>query len=288
MALNKEAINVLEETSRTFFIPIMRLPQGLQDAVGSAYLCMRGIDEIEDHTNLQAADKIKLLASISRIFQSANESVDASALDTLFAPHLDALPNVTRKLSEFASHAPKDVAHRVWDATAAMADRMARWVECGWQIDTESDLDAYTYSVAGAIGVLLSDLWSWHDGTRASRVNAVAFGRGLQAVNIARNRKEDLERGADFFPNAWSADDMTRYINAQLCMADEYVKELPDGPAADFCAIPLSLARGTVDALTDGRGKLSRREVIGLVEKCTGEPLNLSLANLQAAQSLAR
>ena len=40
---------MLEETSRTFYIPISRLPGGLQQAVGSAYLCLRAIDEIEDH-----------------------------------------------------------------------------------------------------------------------------------------------------------------------------------------------------------------------------------------------
>ena len=39
-------LRVLKDTSRTFFIPIVRLPQRLQEAVGSAYLCMRAIDEI--------------------------------------------------------------------------------------------------------------------------------------------------------------------------------------------------------------------------------------------------
>ena len=70
-----------------------------------------------------------------------------------------------------------------------------------WRIESQDDLDRYTHSVAGSVGLLLSDLWAWHDGTRTDRGDAVAYGRGLQTVNIIRNRDEDLGRGADFFPN---------------------------------------------------------------------------------------
>ena len=45
----KDALTVLKETSRTFYIPITKLPSGVQEAVASAYLCLRAIDEIEDH-----------------------------------------------------------------------------------------------------------------------------------------------------------------------------------------------------------------------------------------------
>jgi farnesyl-diphosphate farnesyltransferase len=48
----KDALDILEATSRTFFIPISRLPPGLLEAVGSGYLCLRAIDEIEDHKEL--------------------------------------------------------------------------------------------------------------------------------------------------------------------------------------------------------------------------------------------
>ncbi len=61
MSLFFEAMDVLEETSRTFFIPISRLPYHLKEAVSSAYLCMRAIDEIEDHSQLDNSTKEKLL-----------------------------------------------------------------------------------------------------------------------------------------------------------------------------------------------------------------------------------
>ena len=60
-------------------------------------------------------------------------------------------------------------------------------------------MDDYTYYVAGLVGVMLSDIWKWYDGTETDRELAIAFGRGLQTVNILRNREEDAERGVSFF-----------------------------------------------------------------------------------------
>lgn len=48
-ALQKDAMRVLKETSRTFYIPITFLGTNLKYAVGCAYLCMRALDEIEDN-----------------------------------------------------------------------------------------------------------------------------------------------------------------------------------------------------------------------------------------------
>lgn len=68
--LRDNAMVMLKETSRTFFIPISHLPAELQDAVGSAYLCMRAIDEIEDHPELEAGVKSRLLYAISDLLKS--------------------------------------------------------------------------------------------------------------------------------------------------------------------------------------------------------------------------
>ncbi len=93
------AVDLLRQTSRTFFIPIMRLPSELRAAVGSAYLCMRAIDEIEDHPDLDPADKQNLLESVSEILQGAQDGSQLDALAQLFAPFGDQLPSVTRRLN---------------------------------------------------------------------------------------------------------------------------------------------------------------------------------------------
>jgi farnesyl-diphosphate farnesyltransferase len=266
VSIGEDALNMLEETSRTFFIPISRLPAGLQDAVMSGYLCLRAIDEVEDHPRLDNRTKAMLLHSISYTLQTTFAAGD-------FTPALSCyrqeLPEVTLRIGDWALLAPPSIAPRVWEATATMADRMAQWADNAWTIRTEADLDRYTFGVAGSVGLLLSDLWAWYNGTQTNRIHAVGFGRGLQAVNILRNHAEDVARGVDFFPRGWRTEDMQAYARRNLALADAYTNALPPGPVLDFCFIPLALAYATLEALARGESKLSRRDVLQIVNQHT-------------------
>jgi farnesyl-diphosphate farnesyltransferase len=270
MSFRQDALSILKATSRTFYIPISHLPVGLQEAVASAYLCLRAIDQIEDHPELDSFTKVKLLRTISLNLQAATKDFTVKDFSAGLKPYQSLLEEVTLRLGEWALLAPESIAPRIWDATAAMADRMAYWAECNWTIATEADLDRYTFSVAGTVGLILSDLWMWHDSTKTNRMEAIGFGRGLQSVNILRNRVEDLARGVDFFPEGWDTEQMQHYARRNLAMADAYNLSLPKGPALDFCQIPLALAHGTIEALSDGKEKLSRSDVINLIEQLQG------------------
>ncbi|MBD2202056.1 phytoene/squalene synthase family protein [Calothrix sp. FACHB-1219] len=267
MDLRRDALQILKETSRTFYIPISILPSGLQEAVASAYLCMRAIDEIEDHPELDNPTKAQLLRTISLTLQAGVDGFAVDAFSSGFNGYENTLPEVTLGIREWSILAPEAIAPRIWDATAAMADRMAYWAEINWKITTESDLDRYTFGVAGAVGLLLSDLWAWYDGTQTNRTQAIGFGRGLQAVNILRNHTEDLKRGVDFYPQGWTAANMHEYARRNLALADAYTQSLGAGPALDFCQIPLTLAHGTLDALANGKEKLSRNDVLALLKQ---------------------
>jgi farnesyl-diphosphate farnesyltransferase len=266
MSLELEAMETLKITSRTFYIPISRLPSSLLEAVSSAYLCLRAIDEIEDHPQLDNPTKAMLLHAISLSLQAVIEDRICDNLALIMDSNHYNLPEVSIRLVDWLSIAPGTIVHRICDATASMADRMAYWAENGWQVHTVADLDRYTFGVSGAVGLLLSDLWAWYDGTQTSRCNAIGFGRGLQAVNILRNRSEDLSRGVDFFPDGWQQDQLFKYCRQKLALADAYIDDLPQGPALDFCTIPLTLAYATLDALERGEPKLTRREVLRLVK----------------------
>ncbi|BCL79316.1 phytoene/squalene synthase family protein [Ktedonobacteria bacterium brp13] len=266
MSTCEHALDTLRKTSRTFFIPISRLPVGLQDAVTSGYLCLRAIDEVEDHPGLDNHTKALLLHAISHILQT---TFVASDFTTLFAPYQQELPEVTLRIGDWALLAPPSIAPRVWEATATMADRMAQWAEHDWMIQSATDLDRYTFGVAGSVGLLLSDLWTWYNGTPSNRSHAVGFGRGLQAVNILRNHAEDTARGVEFFPHGWRAEDMHAYAYRNLALADAYTRALPAGPVLDFCAIPLALAYATLECLAQGDGKLSRSDVLQIVNQFT-------------------
>ncbi|NET08605.1 MAG: phytoene/squalene synthase family protein [Merismopedia sp. SIO2A8] len=270
MDFRTDALAVLKETSRTFYIPISQLPPGLIDAVASAYLLMRAIDEIEDHEALDNATKARLLRSLSLNLQASVETSSPQDFALGLEIEADQLPEVSLRIGEWARLAPITIAPRIWDATAAMADRMAYWAERNWSINTKAELDQYTFSVAGAVGLLLSDLWAWHDGTQTNRMQAIGFGRGLQAVNIARNYKDDLERGVSFFPDGWQAKDIRIYARQNLTLADAYTHSLERGPARTFCQIPLALAHATLDALDLGAEKLTRNAVHAVIESVMG------------------
>lgn len=264
---NKSALAVLKETSRTFYLPISLLPTGLQEAVASAYLCMRAIDQIEDHPLLDNTTKALILRQLSANLQAGTARSTPTDFSGGLADYSDRLEEVTLRIGEWALLAPDTISPRIWDATAAMADRMAYWADRNWAIYSERDLDQYTFSVAGAVGLMLSDLWAWYDGTQTSRSEAIGFGRGLQSVNILRNHLEDKDRGVSFFPEGWTSQDMHVYARRNLALADAYLQSLPHGPAMDFCKIPLVLAYGTLDALAQGKEKLSRNDVMTLINQ---------------------
>ena len=266
MSISEDALVMLKETSRTFFIPISRLPAGLQDAVMSGYLCLRAIDEVEDHPRLDNRTKAMLLRSISHTLQTTFAADDFT---TALGSYQQELPEVTLRVGDWALLASPSVAPRVWEATATMADRMAQWADNGWTIQTEEDLDRYTFGVAGSVGLLLSDLWAWYNGTQTNRMHAVGFGRGLQAVNILRNHAEDVARGVEFFPPGWQVEDMHAYARRNLALADAYTGVLPPGPVLDFCSLPLALAYATLESLARGDGKLSRSAVLQIVNHNT-------------------
>lgn len=269
MTPHSQVLRILKDTSRTFYLPVVRLPGELQETVASAYLCMRAIDEVEDHPNLDRDRKVLLLHEISHVMQTATTISDGSLneLNTVFHHYNGDLPEVTMRLREWACHAPDSIAPRIWDTTAAMADRMAHWVARNWEIRTRADLDGYTFSVAGTVGLLICDIWAWFDGTQIDRTCALRFGRGLQAVNIIRNRNDDLKRNVDFYPQGWTRDQMFAYAYEQLNLAKLGARTMPNMAFKYLVEIPLLLAEATLKVLERGEEKLSRSAVIQIVRQ---------------------
>ena len=269
----EEVLEALEATSRTFFLPITRLPRGLQEAVASAYLCMRALDEIEDHPTLPARDKARILRAVSRHFQAQTslEAFDAASLRETLKDYRGPLPSVTLRLGDWACRAPAAIAPRIWEGAAAMVDRMADWADVGWAIQSPMDLDRYTFSVAGSVGILLCDLLAFFEGVQVDRSMAVLFGRGLQLVNILRNRTDDVRRGADFFPPGWGFDQVAGYAAECLASAEAYARTVSSHAFHAMYAIPLKLAQATLEALRRGEAKLSRAAVLALVQQADTE-----------------
>lgn len=271
-ALEKDAMRVLKETSRTFYIPITFLKKDLKTAVANAYLIMRALDEIEDNEHPEVTNETKhfLLMEVSGLLKE--EPFDNECYLQLLEPVKQYMPEVTMRMNDWISLLPAGSEKIVCDAASEMAFGMAKWAKANWQVRTKEDLDDYTYYVAGLVGVMLSDLWEWDSQVKTDRDLAIGYGRGLQAVNILRNQHEDMEtRGVSFIPQGWTREDLFRYTEENLQKADQYMDDISKRSILLFCRLPLALAHKTLDALKDGKEKVSRSEVEETVKEILAE-----------------
>lgn len=263
--LYKEAMQVLKDTSRTFYIPITFLKNDLKISVAAAYLAMRAIDEIEDHEELSNDVKFDLLSAMSELLK---DNFNNEAYQSLLAPYAELLPEVSLRLADWLTFCPEESRKIVQASTSEMAFGMAKWAKANWQVRTREDLDDYTYYVAGLVGTMLSELWAWGAGVQTDRELAIGYGRGLQAVNILRNQHEDLdERGVSFVPEGWTREDLFAYAEENLAKADLYMKDINKRTILLFCRLPLALAHKTLKAMQEGREKMTRAEVEQTVEE---------------------
>lgn len=267
--LKKEAMHMLKLTSRTFYIPIKLLNTKLRETIGAAYLCMRAIDEIEDHETLPKEVKIELLRHTSELLQSKT-GFDREAYGQLITPYQE-LPEVSQRLADWIEVCPSDITNKVMESTSIMANGMAKWVEKDFIVTTKEELDEYTYYVAGLVGVMLSDIWNWYDGTETDHDLAIGYGRGLQAVNMLRNQEEDAERGVRFLPDGWTRSDLFDYAWDNIGKADQYMEDLKTRNIILFCKIPLALAKKTLKAMDKGHEKMTRNEVEETVDEILKE-----------------
>jgi len=258
--LSAHADDMLKKYSRTFYEPICQLPGDLGRAVASGYLAMRAIDEIEDSETLADTAKVDLLDSLHTIMRVPDQGV-TQRVATRLAPERSDLLDVTRSLPEWLSIAPERSFPVVLECVSNMSHRMAFWVHRRWEIPDREHLDAYTYDVAGTIGVFLSTLFSYYCGCTPNVANGVLFGCGLQLTNIILNRKADLQRGVDFFPKGWDERQMIDYAKNHFQPSRDFIAELDSVPAKNFCQVPLDLAEMSLAFFEDhGRG-LKREHV---------------------------
>ncbi|MGO3498431.1 MAG: phytoene/squalene synthase family protein, partial [Staphylococcus equorum] len=111
-------------------------------------------------------------------------------------------------------------------------------------------------------------LWELCAGEKTDRDLAIGYGRGLQAVNILRNEKEDLdERGVSFVPDGWSRADLFDYADENLAKADAYIDSIHKRTIILFARLPLALAHKSLKAMKNGREKITRKEVEETVEE---------------------
>jgi farnesyl-diphosphate farnesyltransferase len=296
----------LRNVSRTFAISIEQLPLELRSAVTIAYLLFRVSDCLEDHGELEASQKAELLRLWARILKGdtpvasltgAVAHLDGSDPEVFVAQHAGQLLDELHKL-------PESIQVTITNHVHQTSLGMARWQEHGPIVNTEDELDDYMHEVAGRVGYLLTDLFSWYspiirERKPALRPLARQFGLALQTVNIIRGLRKDYERGWVFVPRTFyeplgltheslfarENHDKTLQVIARL--ADKAEAHLQDGlnyitsiPRNHYrirlaCTWPLFFAIKTLALSRDNihvilnEAKITRTEVIGIIRNTT-------------------
>lgn len=316
----------LRSVSRTFALSIELLPESLRGAVRTAYLLCRIVDTIEDQPELALVEREALYQCFDATLVGAEEPSVFEALATRLDLGSGADAELCRGASTvLRSFAALPVAQQeairpsVLTMSAGMREYSQRAAAEGhlWLRDPD-DLERYCYYVAGTVGELLTALFAQtvpvlpEEQRRAIRERAVAFGLGLQLVNIVKDVASDYRRGDCFLPLSLAQQqglDLQRLLEPsqrgaalavisaicqrarfQLERAHEYTLAWPT-PTADhvrlFCTVPLALAFASLhvveageDTLREDRApKVDRATVAAIVDhaqRAVGDDLLLA------------
>lgn len=297
--------HLLLKTSRTFALAIPLLPEPTRRAVGVAYLLFRIADTFEDATTWPRAQRIEALGEFSMLVQLPKAERDAQVgplvKKWLAAPpvdhdgYLELVQQTAGVLAELDTMAPgiREILVRHTVRTAdGMATVVARADEHGnLRLSSVKDLQDYCYIVAGIVGELLTEVFLHDTPSLASQKPAlerqmIAFGEGLQLVNILKDAGDDARDGRVYLPTSVAKQDIFDLARNDLDAANEYVKSLQQGGAPKgylgFTGISLMLAYKALDTLEEkGPGaKVSRLEVARLMgvlqgELAAGRPLDV-------------
>lgn len=297
--------DLLQKTSRTFALAIPLLPEPTQRAVGLAYLLFRVADTFEDATDWPRAKRIDALERFAELLELpvAQQQHEARKLAdwSLVTPPVDhagylellgELPWLMHETAQLSQAMRDVVVKHTLRTTEGMAQVVARADERGnLRLASLKDLTDYCYIVAGIVGELLTDAFlidAPQLGSHAEKLRAgmLAFGEGLQLVNILKDAGDDARDGRVYLPTTVSREDIFALARTDLDLANGYVQALQQGGAPSgflaFTGLSLGLAFKALDTL-EARGtgaKVSRADVGRLFEAlqaelAAGAPLDL-------------
>jgi farnesyl-diphosphate farnesyltransferase len=279
--------DLLVKTSRTFALAIPLLPDPTLREVTIAYLLFRIADTFEDASVLwEKPQQIRALETfgdllrepsaerareLTREWQARPPSEHAGYLELL-----DRTPDVIAAFLELTPGAQQVVAHHTIRTAEGMASMVERTGLDGvLRLDSIPDLQAYCYIVAGIVGEMLTDLFllerpSLEPIADYLRQRSVAFGEGLQLVNILKDSADDSVEGRNYLPYDIEREEVFDLARQDLEAATEYTLAIqqaggPDGLVL-FTGLPVALAWATLDKVEkDGPGaKIGRVEVLAI------------------------
>lgn len=217
-----EPMRLLKEVSRSFYLTMRVLPRSLRQQISAAYLLARATDTIADtelipvEVRLEVLQRLRtaILAGQSSSFVEGDSEVWAllqAQEETSEKTLLENIGEVIRRVEKFSAEDRADIHTVLETITEGQLMDLKRFVVGRLPgeiraLQSEEELDQYTYSVAGCVGEFWTRLCRRHLYPRAVIdeeklfENAIHFGKGLQLVNILRDLPADLKNGRCYLP----------------------------------------------------------------------------------------
>jgi len=311
--------SMLPKVSRTFAPTIRMLPVGLNTIVTVAYLLCRIADTVEDSEDISIDKKKELLNFYISVFKK-----DGKKPLNNFMTGIKVLPektdderlvyNLPRILNVYDSFSPIFKKHiGLW--VVEMSRGMHKYAQAAIRkkfsfLGTMKELDEYMYYVAGTVGYLLTELFSFYSNRITPSIKkklnllAESFGKGLQMVNIIRDMTTDLKRGQSYIPEELlkkykldrisifekqNADKAQKLFNEliqdavkHLDKAIDYIMLLPkeERGIRMFCMLPVFWAMRTLQKIQENTLALLGNEKIKVPRTMIKKEYYLALINI--------
>ncbi len=213
---NESWNDLLRATSRSFYLTLRVLPAAVRPQIGLAYLLARTTDTIADTEIVPVAQRLAALQNLrARIL-----GTDRAALNFGELARHQGLPaeRVLLERVEASLAAMRDLSPPDLQLVRAVLDTITSGQELDLRrfagasaenvvaLQTDDELDDYTYRVAGCVGEFWTRICRAHlfpsavlDDARLLG-DAIRFGKGLQLVNILRDLPADVRKGRCYVP----------------------------------------------------------------------------------------
>ena len=313
--IGEEIDKLLETTSRSFYPTLKYLPKKIRGQIGLLYLLARVADTIADSKVGETEELIEALTQYNDVAQGRKQDLpDLMELAKIQSnPDEGELLRNVQKVVDALSMYEKDDQVRMLECLDIIVSgqildlqRFGIAREGGniSSLQSEEELDDYTFRVAGCVGVFWTKMSLAHmmklskEKEELFFENGIRFGKALQMINILRDIPEDLRFGRCYIPghrleeHGLTPNDLLdssniakfrplydRYLDLtseHLDAAVEYIRMIPDRQLRLKAAsmLPVLIGQRTVTLLREGnildseeKIKITRDEMKGYFKK---------------------
>jgi farnesyl-diphosphate farnesyltransferase len=221
MATAHQLFPLLKEVSRSFYLTLRVLPASVRPQIGLAYLLARATDTIADTELISVEERLNALSELrARILGKRDAPLDFRVIAVSQpdlpkrgdgeAVLLSRIEEAIACLREFSAEDQARIRDVLTKITSGQELDLRRFGKATADsivaLQTDAELDDYTYRVAGCVGEFWTKMCRAHVFPQARLDdefllrNGVRFGKGLQLVNILRDLPRDLISGRSYLP----------------------------------------------------------------------------------------